>query len=68
MDADAALVRIQDAMLAAGEPRTLEELRRAAPMPIDSAEDAVQQLLEQGFADRIAGRTVRYVVRSALVT
>ncbi len=63
-DEDSARVRIQDALLAANEPRTLEELRHAAPMPIDVAEDAVQNLMEKGFVEQVAGRPIRYAVRT----
>jgi membrane protein len=61
VDPSISLSRMQDALLAANEPRTLEQLRAAAPMPIDVAEDAVYDLIERGLATEIAGRPTRYV-------
>ena len=59
-DQDLYTARLQDAVFAANEPRTFEQLRFAAPMPIDIAEDALHALLDRGFLLEIRGRPPRY--------
>jgi membrane protein len=55
-----ARVRLLAALDAAGGPRTFDELRMAAPMPIDLAEDALHGLIESGLVAPAAGKPTRY--------
>lgn len=58
-----ARTRMEIALLAANAPCTFDELRRAAPMPIDHAEDALDALVDAGAVTVLAGRPMRYQPR-----
>lgn len=57
---DDAAARLLAAMEAADQPRTFEQLRAAAPMPIDQAEDALHGLIDAAQVVTIAGKPARY--------
>ncbi len=59
---DDAIVRVQSALDAADAPLTFEQTRRAAPMPIDHAEDALDALVVGGKIIVLPGRPMRYAV------
>jgi len=59
-DQDAYTARLQSAAITADCPRTFEQLRAAAPMPIDIAEDALYSLLDRGLLQVVEGRPLRY--------
>ncbi len=61
---DDAKVRIFAALAAADAPRTFEELRAAAPMPIDHAEDALYALLDANEASVVLTKPPRYVINA----
>ncbi len=54
--------RLRAALAAADTPRTLEQLRSAAPMPIDHAEDALHAMLEAGEIEELR-KPLRYRLR-----
>jgi membrane protein len=60
------MARVEDALLAAALPRTLEQIRMAAPMPIACAEDALEALVQQGRVRAVEGRPRRYQVSNAI--
>lgn len=57
-----AIVRVQSALDAAGGARTFDQLRQAAPMPIDHAEDALDALVADGKVVILKGRPMRYAL------
>ena len=61
---DDAKVRVFAALAAADAPRTFEQLRAAAPMPIDHAEDALYALLDANEAAIIMTKPPRYVIKT----
>ncbi len=58
--------RLRAALAAADSPRTLEQLRIAAPMPIDHAEDALRAMLEAGEVEELR-RPQRYRLRGGAI-
>jgi membrane protein len=62
---DEAKVRVFAALAAADAPRTFDELRAAAPMPIDHAEDALYALLDAGEASIVMTKPLRYVIKAS---
>ncbi len=58
-----AKVRVQSALNAAGGPRTFDQLRQAAPMPIDHVEDALDALVTDGEIVVLTGKPMRYAER-----
>ena len=66
MDQAIYMDRLQFAAIAADSPRTFEQLRAAAPMPIDIAEDALQTLLERGLLQATEGKSARYYATPAV--
>jgi membrane protein len=60
-DQEASAARLLAAMGASGAPLTLEQLRAAAPMPLDVAEDALHLLVERRMVEEVVGRPLRYV-------
>lgn len=61
-DQDIYTARLQGAAIAADSPCTFEQLRAAAPMPIDVAEDALHALLDRGLLHEVGGKPLRYRV------
>jgi membrane protein len=61
-EATAAKERIYAALMAADTARSFNELRRAAPMPIDYAEDALGLLVADGEINVVAGKPLRYSI------
>ena len=57
---DDARKRLLAALMAAEAPRTLEQLRMSAPMPIDHAEDALYSLIDTQDTEVVSGRPTRY--------
>ena len=67
-DQDAYIERLLSAAVAADSPRTFEQLRAAAPMPIDIAEDALHTLLDRGLLQVVErSKPLRYRAMSASV-
>jgi membrane protein len=63
---DEAKARLLSAFAAAADiPRTLEQLRMSAPMPIDHAEDALHALIDQGDIVVVTARPTRYRLKSS---
>ncbi|MFO0326254.1 MAG: YihY family inner membrane protein, partial [Burkholderiales bacterium] len=58
--------RLRAALAAADSPRTLEQLRMAAPMPIDHAEDALHTMLEAGEVEELR-KPQRYRLRASAI-
>jgi membrane protein len=61
---DDAKARVFAALAAADAPRTFEQLRAAAPMPIDHAEDALHNLLDANEVAIIMTKPPRYVIKT----
>jgi hypothetical protein len=57
--------RLLAVMGKADAPLTLEQLRAAAPMPLDVAEDTLHLLIERRKIGEVSGRPVRYTHSSA---
>jgi membrane protein len=60
---DEAKNRLKAALSAADEARSFEQLRFAAPMPIDQAEDALHALIDAGEVGVIAAKPMRYQLK-----
>jgi membrane protein len=58
--------RLLAALAAADAPTTFDALRKAAPMPIDQAEDALHALMDEGEVSAVAGKPTRYRIKDAI--
>jgi membrane protein len=62
-DIESTMARLRAALVAAGSPRTLDELRLAAPMPIDRAEDALFAMMDGGEV-ALLSKPARWALRA----
>lgn len=62
LDQETSMARLFAAISVSDVPLTLEQLRAAAPMPLDVAEDALHLLLERMMVEEVVGRPVRYAL------
>jgi membrane protein len=65
VDREMSAARLLAVMGKADAPLTLEQLRAAAPMPLDVAEDTLHLLIERRKIGEVSGRPVRYTHSSA---
>jgi len=62
LDQETSMARLFAAISVSDVPLTLEQLRAAAPMPLDVAEDALHLLLERMMVEEVVARPVRYAL------